>query len=47
MYRENKLNLSDFVYNDQFELNFYLSYRFHQFYDHVPNQSEDKMVKQQ
>jgi hypothetical protein len=45
MYRESKLKLSDFVYHDRFELSDYLSYLFHQFYDPVPNRSEDKMVK--
>ena len=44
MYRESKLRFSDFVYNDRFELNSYLSYMFHQFYNNVPNQLEDKMI---
>lgn len=44
--RESKLTLSDFVNKDRFELNSYLTYLFHQFYDNVPDQSEDKMVKQ-
>jgi hypothetical protein len=43
--RESKLTLSDFVHKDQFQLNSYLTYLFHQSYDTVPNQSEDKMVK--
>jgi|tagenome__1003787_1003787.scaffolds.fasta_scaffold6805729_1 hypothetical protein len=44
MYRESELTFSDFVYNNRFELNSYISYIFHQFYDNVPNQSEDKMI---
>jgi hypothetical protein len=46
MLRENKLRLSDFVYENRFELNSYLTYLFHQFYDGIPDQSEDKMIKQ-
>jgi hypothetical protein len=37
--KESKLTLSDFVNNDRFELNAYLTYLFHQFYDNAPNQS--------
>jgi hypothetical protein len=44
--RESKLNLSDFVYRDRFELNSYLTYLLNQFYDNFPEQSEDRMVKQ-
>jgi hypothetical protein len=44
--RESKLNLSDFVYRDRFELNSYLTYLLNQFYDSFPEQSEDRMVKQ-
>ncbi|MGM0877454.1 MAG: hypothetical protein ACQEWV_22645 [Bacillota bacterium] len=46
MSRESKLTLSDFVNKDRFELNSYLTYLLYQFYDNVPDQSEDKMVKQ-
>ncbi|MDQ0243331.1 hypothetical protein J2S09_000867 [Bacillus fengqiuensis] len=46
MWRENKPMLSDFIYEDQFELNSYLSYLFNQFYYDIPDQSEDKMIKQ-
>ncbi|UNJ81087.1 hypothetical protein [Metabacillus dongyingensis] len=42
---ENNLTLSEFVNKDQFELNDYLTYLFHQFYGNVQDQSEDKMVK--
>ncbi|WP_191567296.1 hypothetical protein [Metabacillus idriensis] len=45
MSRENKLTLSDFVNNDRFELNSYLTHLFHKFYGNVPDQSDDKMVK--
>jgi hypothetical protein len=44
--RENKLNLSNFVNGDRFELNYYLTYLLNQFYNNFPEQSEDKMVKQ-
>ncbi|MFC0470178.1 hypothetical protein ACFFHM_06475 [Halalkalibacter kiskunsagensis] len=33
MSRESKLNLSDFVNKDRFELNSYLTYLLNQFYD--------------
>lgn len=46
MLKESKLTLTDFVYKERFELNSYLTYLFQQFYDNVPNQSEDKMVNQ-
>jgi hypothetical protein len=46
MSRESKLNLSDFVNGDRFELNSYLTYLLKQFYDNFPEQSEDRMVKQ-
>ncbi len=46
MSRESKLNLSDFVNGDRFELNSYLTYLLNQFYDNFPDQSEDRMVKQ-
>ncbi|MFY0758876.1 hypothetical protein AB1K32_08365 [Metabacillus dongyingensis] len=45
MSMESKLELSDFVNNDRFELNSNLTYLFHQFYGYVPEQSDDKMVK--
>ncbi|MGE6259793.1 hypothetical protein ACQKCU_18255 [Heyndrickxia sporothermodurans] len=37
MSRENQLNLSDFINKDRFELNSYLTYLFHQFYDYSGN----------
>lgn len=37
--KESKLTLSDFVNNDRFELNAYLTYLFHQFYNNAPIQS--------
>jgi hypothetical protein len=46
MGRENKSVLSNFVYGARFELNSYLTYLFHQFYDYVPNHSENQMIKQ-
>jgi hypothetical protein len=46
MSRESKLNLSDFVYRDRFELNSYLTYLLNQFYDSFPEQSKDRVVKQ-
>ncbi|MCG7315533.1 MULTISPECIES: hypothetical protein [Priestia] len=46
MGRENKAVLSNFVYGDRFELNSYLTYLFHQFYDYVSDQSENQMIKQ-
>ena len=41
---ESKLTLSDFVNRDRFELNSYLTYLIHQFYDNDPDQSKDRMV---
>lgn len=41
MIKENKLTLSDFIKQDQFELNSYLTYLFNQFY----NESNRKIVK--
>lgn len=46
MERENKPVLSNFVYEERFELNTYLTHLFNHFYEYVSNQSEDKMVKQ-
>lgn len=43
MLRESNLMLSDFIYKDRFELNSYLAYLFHQFYNNVPELPEDKM----
>ncbi|WP_191090822.1 hypothetical protein [Niallia endozanthoxylica] len=40
MYKESEIKFSDFVGYDQFELNAYLSYLFHRFYDHDSNWSE-------
>ncbi|MGM0878703.1 MAG: hypothetical protein ACQEWV_29475 [Bacillota bacterium] len=42
MSRKSKLTLSDFVNKERFELNTYLTYLFHQFYDNVPDQSVKK-----
>lgn len=44
MDRESELTFSNFISNDRFELNSYISYMFYQFYDNVPNHSEDKIV---
>ena len=44
VYRESKLKLSDFICNDRFVLNSYLSYLFDKFNDNVGHQSEDKMI---
>lgn len=44
MYRENKIKFLDFVNYDQFELNAYLSYLFHRFYEHTSNRSEEKKI---
>jgi hypothetical protein len=44
--KERKLTLSDFIKKDQFELNSYITYLFEQICDNVPDQSEDKIVKQ-
>jgi hypothetical protein len=38
--RESKLTLFDFVYNDRFELESYLSYLFYRFNDNVPDPTE-------
>ncbi|HWO95906.1 MAG TPA: hypothetical protein VNM45_06155 [Bacillus sp. (in: firmicutes)] len=46
MGRENKPVLSNFVDGDRFELNSYLTYLFHQFYDYVPDHAENQMIKQ-
>ena len=43
MLRANRLMLSDFVYNDRFELNSYLASLFHQFHNNVPEQPGDKI----
>lgn len=42
MYRESEMKFSDFVDYDQFELNAYISYLFHRFYDFTSNRSEEK-----
>ena len=46
MRRENKPVLSNFVYGNRFELNSYLTYLFHQFYDDVSDQYEDQIIEQ-
>jgi len=45
MYKENEIKFSDFVDYDQFELNAYLSYLFHRFYNHDSNWSEEKRLQ--
>jgi hypothetical protein len=42
---ENNSLLSNFVHEDRFELNAYLTYLFNQFYYYDPNQLEEKMIK--
>ena len=43
MAKENKLTLIDFICNDRFELNSYLSYLFYQLGKSNPDQTEYKM----
>jgi hypothetical protein len=43
MSRECKLGLSNFSYQDRFELHSYLTYLFQQFHGEVPDQSENKI----
>ncbi|USK86891.1 hypothetical protein [Peribacillus asahii] len=45
MSTENKLRLSDFVQEDRFELNSYLTYLFHQFYRDASGQLDDEKVR--
>ncbi|WP_257349774.1 hypothetical protein [Pseudalkalibacillus decolorationis] len=45
MSRESKLTLANFVDQDRFELNSYLTYLFQQFYDNAPDQPDDKLIK--
>ncbi|MEK4029102.1 hypothetical protein MKZ02_11140 [Pseudobacillus sp. FSL P4-0506] len=43
MMRKNNLTLSNFVHKDQFDLNAYLVYLFHKFYNDVPQAFKGKI----
>lgn len=42
---KNNVTLSNFVIKDQFDLNAYLVYLFHKFYNDIPSRNEGKVVK--
>ena len=44
--RESKLSLVNFINNERFEVNYYLTYLFQQFYDNALDQSDNKILKQ-
>ncbi|MCM2535960.1 hypothetical protein NDK43_31300 [Neobacillus pocheonensis] len=41
-----KILLADFIQEDRFELNSYLTYLFNQLHEYFPKQVDDKMINQ-